>query len=295
MNMQRQGLAGYALVTLTDREQAQAAVIEVNGRIFMNRPLIVRLVYGPKSSHPAPTSAVIAPEGPKNLTPQAEGRRLHVGNLAYEATEAELETFFYGYGLENVEIPLNPRNNHPLGYALVDLRSADEAEKAIVDLSGTEILGRKVSVQLARDPEYSKKGSEVVSSDESPGPPASRRRPSLSQEQVVSCAQYLLVSYSTAQLPRFLEEIRLIWDHEVRFKLKHWVPILAAVTEGAGDKNVPLRLKPWFAIANATRRQTGKAPLSFYFMEGRATQDWYVSGLHVTCPKLTSTQSRLHR
>jgi RNA recognition motif-containing protein len=48
---------------------------------------------------------------------------------------------------------VNPRTNRPVGYAFVDLETAAEAEKAISDLSGKEILERKVSVQLARKPE----------------------------------------------------------------------------------------------------------------------------------------------
>ena len=54
---------------------------------------------------------------------------------------------------ETTSIPVNPRTNRPVGYAFVDLETAEEAEKAISELSGKEILERKVSVQLARKPE----------------------------------------------------------------------------------------------------------------------------------------------
>jgi RNA recognition motif-containing protein len=54
---------------------------------------------------------------------------------------------------ESTSIPVNPRTNRPVGYAFVDLKSAEEAEKAIQDLSGKDILERKVSVQLARKPD----------------------------------------------------------------------------------------------------------------------------------------------
>lgn len=40
-----------------------------------------------------------------------------------------------------------------MGYAFVDLKTAAEAQKAITELSGKDILERKVSVQLARKPE----------------------------------------------------------------------------------------------------------------------------------------------
>ncbi|KAL4874736.1 hypothetical protein BJY04DRAFT_203253 [Aspergillus karnatakaensis] len=82
-----------------------------------------------------------------------EGRRLYIGNLAYATTEGELKEFFKSYKIESVSIPVNPRNNRPVGYAFVDLTTADEASAAIGELSGKEILQRKVSVQLARKPE----------------------------------------------------------------------------------------------------------------------------------------------
>lgn len=49
-----------------------------------------------------------------------------------------------------MSIPVNPRTGRPVGYAFVDLETAEDAEKAINNLSGKEILERKVSVQVAR-------------------------------------------------------------------------------------------------------------------------------------------------
>jgi len=89
------------------------------------------------------------------LASAAEGRRLYIGNLAYATTEAELKQFFSGYDVETTSIPVNPRTNRPVGYAFVDLKTSEEAEKAISNLSGQEILERKVSVQLARKPDQS--------------------------------------------------------------------------------------------------------------------------------------------
>lgn len=82
-----------------------------------------------------------------------EGRRLYIGNLAYATTEGQLKEFFNGYAIESVAIPVNPRTNRPVGYAFVDLATAHEAQDAIQQLSGKDILERKVSVQAARKPE----------------------------------------------------------------------------------------------------------------------------------------------
>jgi hypothetical protein len=82
-----------------------------------------------------------------------EGRRLYIGNLAYAATEEQLKDFFAGYDIESTSISINPRTGRPTGYAFVDLKSAWKAKLAIASLSGKDILQRKVSVQLARNPE----------------------------------------------------------------------------------------------------------------------------------------------
>lgn len=85
-----------------------------------------------------------------SLASAAEGRRLYIGNLAYATTEGELKEFFKDFLVESTSIPTNPRTGRPVGYAFVDLSTPSEAERAINELSGKEILQRKVSVQLAR-------------------------------------------------------------------------------------------------------------------------------------------------
>ncbi|RPB05207.1 hypothetical protein L873DRAFT_1663750 [Choiromyces venosus 120613-1] len=82
----------------------------------------------------------------------AEGRRLYIGNLAYATTEEQLKEFFEGFSIESTSIPTNPRTTLAVGYAFVDVTTKEEAERAIAELSGKEVLERKVSVQLARKP-----------------------------------------------------------------------------------------------------------------------------------------------
>ncbi|KAL7270900.1 hypothetical protein RUND412_006380 [Rhizina undulata] len=98
----------------------------------------------------------------------AEGRRLYIGNLAYSTTEEQLKEFFEGFSIESTSIPTNPRTGRTVGYAFVDLTTKEEAERAIAELSGKEVLERKVSVQFARKPGSStaKKGSVNGSGDE---------------------------------------------------------------------------------------------------------------------------------
>lgn len=99
----------------------------------------------------------------------AEGRRLYIGNLAYATTEGELKEFFKSYLVESVSIPKNPRTDRPVGYAFVDLSTPSEAERAIAELSGKEILERKVSVQLARTPQPAGEKTEGTQTDDANG------------------------------------------------------------------------------------------------------------------------------
>jgi RNA recognition motif-containing protein len=78
---------------------------------------------------------------------------------------------------ESVSIPKNPRTDRPVGYAFVDLSTPTEAERAISELSGKEILERKVSVQQARKPEPNSEKTDGAANGES-GAEGSRRRPS---------------------------------------------------------------------------------------------------------------------
>lgn len=76
-----------------------------------------------------------------------------------------------------MSIPKNPRTDRPVGYAFVDLSTPTEADRAIEELSGKEILERKVSVQLARKPEVAGEKVEPANGEGS-GAEGSRRRPS---------------------------------------------------------------------------------------------------------------------
>lgn len=113
----------------------------------------------------------IAPALP--VFPPPACRRLHVTALLRGNKTTSLEflaaSSFYSRRLANltahsegVTIPKNPRTERSVGYAFVDLSTPTEAERAIAELSGKEILERKVSVQLARKPEA---GAEKIDSN----------------------------------------------------------------------------------------------------------------------------------
>lgn len=113
---------------------------------------------GQATINEAPAQAQNQNEGNKEAEHEAhaasaaEGRRLYIGNLAYATTEDNLRVFFEGYNIESISIPNNPRSGRAVGYAFVDLVDKEDAERAMKELSGKELVERNVSVQLARKP-----------------------------------------------------------------------------------------------------------------------------------------------
>jgi RNA recognition motif-containing protein len=81
------------------------------------------------------------------------GNRLYVGNLSYNATEAELREVFAegGKNVVEVKLVLDRDTGRPRGFAFVEMGSDQEAAAAIETLSGREILGRPISVSEARE------------------------------------------------------------------------------------------------------------------------------------------------
>ena len=77
---------------------------------------------------------------------------------------------------ESTSIPTNPRTTRPVGYAFVDLSTSTEAQRAISELSGKEILNRKVSVQLARKPEAATEKGDGAAGGEGASGGEGRRR-----------------------------------------------------------------------------------------------------------------------
>ncbi|KAL8802028.1 MAG: hypothetical protein Q9223_004188 [Gallowayella weberi] len=82
-----------------------------------------------------------------------EGRRLYIGNLSYDATEADVRDFFQGYSIEAISIPQNPHTSRSAGYAFVNLAEPVQAARAVEQLSGSSVLSRKVSIEPAHGKE----------------------------------------------------------------------------------------------------------------------------------------------
>ena len=76
---------------------------------------------------------------------------IFVGNLNYQTTEHDLQTTFSQFGnVESVKIVTDRDSGQPRGFAFVEMTEANDAQRAISELNGTELHGRALNVNEAR-------------------------------------------------------------------------------------------------------------------------------------------------
>ncbi len=77
--------------------------------------------------------------------------KLYVGNLPNSMTEEELTSEFKGFGeIQSLKIITDKTTGSSRGFGFIEM-SANDAAKAIKDMNDTEIQGRKISVNEAKD------------------------------------------------------------------------------------------------------------------------------------------------
>jgi cold-inducible RNA-binding protein len=80
------------------------------------------------------------------------GKKLYVGNLAFATTSADLEQLFAEVGTcESASVITDRATGRSRGFGFVEMSSQDEAEKAIAELNGRELQGRKLNVSEAKE------------------------------------------------------------------------------------------------------------------------------------------------
>jgi len=88
------------------------------------------------------------------------GTRLYVGNLPFDVDETQLRGLFEkdGRQVSEVKIIMDRDTGRPRGFAFVEMGSQADASGAISALNGTEVGGRALTVNEARDSGSSRGG-----------------------------------------------------------------------------------------------------------------------------------------
>jgi RNA recognition motif-containing protein len=79
-------------------------------------------------------------------------KKLFVGNLPYQASESELQSWFTqaGVNADTVNIVRDRFSGEPRGFGFVEITNDDDAERAIASCNGQDFLGRTLVVNEAR-------------------------------------------------------------------------------------------------------------------------------------------------
>jgi cold-inducible RNA-binding protein len=78
--------------------------------------------------------------------------KLYVGNLAYGVTQEDLAEFFAQVGtVEKAVVVTDKFSGQSRGFGFVEMADADGAAKAISTLNDTELKGRRVKIDQARE------------------------------------------------------------------------------------------------------------------------------------------------
>ena len=75
---------------------------------------------------------------------------IYVGNLSYDATEADLTSIFAEYGsVKRVQLPTDRETGRMRGFGFVEMSAESEEQAAIEALNGAEWMGRELKVNKA--------------------------------------------------------------------------------------------------------------------------------------------------
>lgn len=82
------------------------------------------------------------------------GRRLYVGNLAFQVTDADLQELFSQAGsCDSAAVITDKFSGQSRGFGFVEMSSDAEAQRAVQQFDGYELKGRAIKVNEARERE----------------------------------------------------------------------------------------------------------------------------------------------
>jgi len=79
------------------------------------------------------------------------GKKLYVGNLGYDVSDADLERLFAAHGtVDSANVITDRSTGRSKGFGFVEMSSGADAQSAIAALDGKEHAGRTIKVNEAK-------------------------------------------------------------------------------------------------------------------------------------------------
>ncbi|KAG2568379.1 RNA-binding protein CP29B, chloroplastic-like [Panicum virgatum] len=122
---------GFAFVTMSTAEEAAAAVEKLNSHDVMGRSIKVEFSKSFRKPAPPPPPGTII-----------ERHKLYVSNLPWKARAPDVKEFFSNFNPLSANIIFD--NGKAAGYGFVSFGTKQEAEAALSELDGKELMGRPV-------------------------------------------------------------------------------------------------------------------------------------------------------
>ncbi|XP_042047290.1 29 kDa ribonucleoprotein B, chloroplastic-like [Salvia splendens] len=161
---------GFAFVTMASGDGAQAAIEKFDSYEVVGR--IIRVQFAKRFKKPVRPAPVIVP-------PPGETRhRIYVSNLAWKVRSNNLrELFSSNFNPVSARVIFDNPSGRSAGYGFVSFATKEEAESAINELDGKELLGRPIRLK------FSERGSTASESKEESNSVAAESEAESSAEQ----------------------------------------------------------------------------------------------------------------
>uniref|UniRef100_A0A0D9ZPZ3 RRM domain-containing protein n=1 Tax=Oryza glumipatula TaxID=40148 RepID=A0A0D9ZPZ3_9ORYZ len=127
---------GFAFVTMATAEEAAAAVEKLNSLDVMGRT--IRVEFSKSFRKPAP------PPPPGTIL---ERHKLYVSNLPWKARAPNMKEFFSKFNPLSAKVVFDSPSGKSAGYGFVSFGTKEEAEAALTELDGKELMGRPVRLR----------------------------------------------------------------------------------------------------------------------------------------------------
>jgi RNA recognition motif-containing protein len=136
---------GWAIAEFGSVNDAQEAIDTLNGQELDGRDIVVR--------EDCPRNAARAPRQPRQrrerrvLEEGAPSQSVFIGNLSWDMNDEALSELLNGFGVEESSVNLRP-DGKSRGFAIARFDSVEEAQRAIDELNGQEVMGRNLLLKF---------------------------------------------------------------------------------------------------------------------------------------------------
>ncbi|MBT6527815.1 MAG: exosome complex RNA-binding protein Csl4 [Euryarchaeota archaeon] len=161
---------GFGFVTYSEKSQADAAAEKLNGHKINGRKIGVRDADSDDK------------KGKREKRKDPEGLKLYIGNLPFKATEENIRAMFDGIATVNGLVVATSGDGKPKGFAFAFIKEMDKGEEIVSKLNGSELLGRRIKVDVSQGGKKGGNNREKRGSDNSGGK-SSREIQALREEE----------------------------------------------------------------------------------------------------------------